>query len=152
MEWLSRRGHPVTGIDRSAQAISTASNFGRGVLADIESGPWPLLHEGKPEVFAGVVVTNYLWRPLFKVMAQSVAPGGVMIYETFTRGNESVGKPSRPDFLLHPGELLNAFGDLQVVAYENGFLSGPERFVQRLVAVRPAPPADGPQAPVRYPL
>jgi hypothetical protein len=67
---------------------------------------------------------------------QSVAPGGVLIYETFAAGNETVGKPSRPDFLLQPGELLQACNALRVVAYEDGFLDSPPRFVQRIAAVR----------------
>jgi len=86
-----------------------------------------------------VVVTNYLWRPLFPVIVQSVAPGGVLIYETFAAGNASVGKPSRPDYLLQPGELLTACAGLRVVAYEDGFLDHPPRFVQRIAALRPNP-------------
>jgi SAM-dependent methyltransferase len=73
------------------------------VVADIEGGPWPFA--GRQ--FDAVVVTNYLWRPLLPTLLASLAPGGVLIYETFTQGNESVGKPSRPDFLLRPGELLD---------------------------------------------
>jgi hypothetical protein len=66
----------------------------------------------------------------------SVAPGGVLIYETFAAGNESVGKPSRPEFLLQPGELLRVTEGLRTVAYEDGFENSPDRFVQRTVAVR----------------
>jgi hypothetical protein len=76
---------------------------------------------------------------LLPVLVRSVAPGGVLIYETFAAGNETVGKPSRPDFLLQPGELLGACTGLQVIAYEDGFLDPPPRFVQRIAAVRPAP-------------
>jgi len=86
--------------------------------------------------FDAVVVTNYLWRPLFPTLLASLAPGGVLIYETFAAGNETVGKPSRPDFLLQPGELLQLCKNLHVVAFENGFLSNPDRFVQRIVAMR----------------
>jgi hypothetical protein len=68
----------------------------------------------------------------------SVAPGGVLIYETFASGNETVGRPSRPDFLLQSGELLRVCADLEVVAYENGTLTAPARFVQRIAAVRKA--------------
>ncbi|MCY1376387.1 hypothetical protein D9M69_638740 [compost metagenome] len=80
----------------------------------------------------------------------SVAPGGVLIYETFAQGNETVGKPSRPDFLLRPGELLQATTGLHVVAFEDGFIDRPERFVPRIVAVRKRP--DLPGLPERYPL
>lgn len=132
MRWFHERGHPVTGVDRSAEALSTVQGLGETVLADIENGPWPFAGCA----FAGVVVTNYLWRPLLPAIVDAVAPGGVLIYETFATGNETVGKPSRPDFLLRPGELLQASGALRVVAYEDGYLEPPPRFVQRIVAVR----------------
>jgi SAM-dependent methyltransferase len=146
MRWLAGRGHPMTGIDRSQEALDTASPFGRVVLADVEGGPWPFVGQ----VFGGVVVANYLWRPLLAHIVAAVAPGGVLLYETFAAGNETVGKPSRPDFLLEPGELLGACAGLRMVAYEDGFLSGPDRFVQRVAAVRPAVPA--PSAPPRHQL
>ncbi|MFS2056364.1 SAM-dependent methyltransferase, partial [Variovorax sp. CT11-76] len=81
--------------------------------------PWPFAGQG----FGAVVVTNYLWRARLPDIVAAVAPGGVLLYETFAAGNESVGKPSRPDFLLRPGELLAACDGLRVVAYEDGFLS-----------------------------
>lgn len=86
---------------------------------------------------------------LLPQIVSSLAEGGVLIYETFAEGNETVGKPSRPDFLLRPGELLEVCRDLRVVAFEEGFLSAPDRFVQRIVAVRPQP---HPTSPIRYPL
>ena len=133
MRWFAARGHPVTGVDRSPEAIEAVAGLGEAVLADIENGPWPFAGRG----FSGVVVTNYLWRPLLPTIVDSVAPGGVLIYETFAAGNETVGKPSRPDFLLQPGELLRVCDGLRVVAYEDGFLDEPARFVQRIAAVRP---------------
>lgn len=141
---FAARGHPVTGVDSSPQAIAAVKGLGEAVLADIENGPWPFAGR----TFGGVVVTNYLWRALLPVIIASVAPGGVLIYETFAAGNETVGKPSRPDFLLQPGELLAACAGLRTVAYEDGFLADPERFVQRIAAVRPAPG----EPPARYGL
>lgn len=135
MLWFGQLGHAVTGIDRSPEAIEAVCGLGQGILADIETGPWPLIQSGRVKPFNAVVVTNYLWRPLFAVLRQSLAPGGILIYETFARGNETVGKPSRPDFLLQPGELLREFAGLRVVAYEDGFLDDSPRFVQRLCAV-----------------
>ncbi len=132
MRWFAERGHTVTGVDRSEQAIASAARFGEAVLADIENGPWPFA--GK--AFGAVVVTNYLWRPRLPDIVAAVAPGGVLLFETFAAGNETVGKPSRADFLLQPGELLGACAGLRVVAYEDGFLPAPERFVQRIAAVR----------------
>lgn len=112
----------------------TATRPVEAVLADIENGPWPFAGR----IFDAVVVTNYLWRTLLPVIVHSLAPGGVLLYETFAIGNETVGKPSRPDFLLQHGELLTACAGLHVVAYEDGFLATPPRFVQRIAAVRPA--------------
>ncbi|MBU7572136.1 MAG: class I SAM-dependent methyltransferase [Hydrogenophaga sp.] len=146
LRWFAQRSHTVTGVDRSPEAIAAVQPLGRAVLADIENGPWPF--DG--ERFDAVVVTNYLWRPLLPRIVESVAEGGVLLYETFAAGNESVGKPSRPDFLLRPGELLQASQGLHVVAYEDGFCDRPERFVQRLAAVRKRPGTPG--QPPRYPL
>lgn len=146
MRWFADRGHPTTGVDRSGDAVQTASRHGRVLQADIEDGPWPF--DGQP--FAAVVVTNYLWRPRLPDIVAAVAPGGVLLYETFAAGNETVGKPSRADFLLQPGELLAACTGLRVVAYEDGFLPSPDRFVQRIAAVRP--PAALGAFPERHPL
>lgn len=157
MAFFAARGHGVTGVDRSSEALAVAARHGEVVLADVESGPWPLLENrladaGSPlatRQFDAVVVTNYLWRPLFPRIAHSLTADGVLIYETFSTGNETIGKPSRPDFLLQPGELLTAFSALKVIAYENGFQNHPQRFVQRLVAVNEtgAPPG---HPPARY--
>ncbi len=135
LRWFAGRGHPVAGVDRDPAAIAAVRGLGEAVQADIEHGPWPF--PGRR--FAGVVVTNYLWRALLPAVVDSVAEGGVLIYETFAVGNETVGRPSRPDFLLQPGELLRACDGLRVVAYEDGFLDAPERYVQRVAAVRTRP-------------
>ena len=147
--WFLERGHAVTAVDRSAPALDAVRALGGGgaletLQADIENEPWPL----NGRTFDAVVVTNYLWRPLLGMIAASVAPGGVLIYETFAAGNEAFGRPARPDFLLQPGELLAACIGLQVVAYEHGFLPAPARVVQRIAAVRPQP--DG--SPARFAL
>lgn len=145
LRWLAARGHPVTGVDRSADAIAAVAGVGEAVLADIENHPWPLMVDGVPRRFDAVVVTNYLWRPLWPQLLASLAPGGVLLYETFAAGNETVGKPSRPDFLLQPGELLQRCQGLRTVAYEDGTLPDPARFVQRIAAVNaPAGGAPGP--------
>ena len=146
MRWLAERGHPVTGVDRSPGAIAAVAPLGRSLQADIENGPWPL----EDQTFDGVIVTNYLWRPLLPRLIASVAPGGVLIYETFAQGNETVGKPSRPDFLLQEGELLAATTALQTIAFEQGFCEQPPRFLQRIVAVRK--PGTSPDQPARYRL
>jgi SAM-dependent methyltransferase len=144
MKFLTEQGHGVTGIDRSPEAIESARAWGHAVLADIENHAWPL-----PGLsFDAVVVTHYLWRDLMPTLIEALAPGGVLLYETFAQGHETVGKPSRPDFLLRPGELLQACAGLRVVAYEDGFLTGPERYLQRIAAVRETTPL----LSARYPL
>ena len=118
------------------------------VGADIEGAPWPF--EGR--AFDAVVVTNYLWRPRLPDIVAALAPGGVLLYETFAAGNASVGRPARPEFLLRPGELLATCSGLHVVAYENGFLGAPDRFVQRIAAVRPLEPDGDSHVPPRFAL
>lgn len=130
--FFAQRGCRVTAVDRDAEALGALAGIGETVHADIENGPWPFAGR----TFDGVVVTNYLWRALLPAIVAAVAPDGVLIYETFAAGNEAFGKPSRPDFLLQPGELLRACEGLHVVAYEHGRLEAPARIVQRIAAVR----------------
>jgi SAM-dependent methyltransferase len=132
MQFLAGLGHKVLGVDRNAEALKTASQLGETLQADLENAAWPL--EGRS--FKGVVVTNYLWRDLFPKILNSVAEGGVLIYETFSQGNQAYGKPSRPEFLLQPGELLQLCTSLRIVAFEEGFMPSPDRLIQRLVAMR----------------
>jgi SAM-dependent methyltransferase len=147
VRWFAARGCRVTGVDRDAAALAGLHDVAELHAVDIEAGPWPLAGRR----FGAVIVTNYLWRTLLPTIVASVDTRGVLIYETFGIGNASVGKPSNPLFLLQPGELLAAAAGLHVVAYEDGFLDGPARFVQRLVAVREAP-GDALMAPHRYRL
>jgi SAM-dependent methyltransferase len=141
MRFLAAQGHTASGVDRNPEAVSLAQAYGEVRCADIENGPWPF----PGQTFGCVVVTNYLWRSLLPAIVQSVAPGGVLIYETFASGNETVGKPSRPDFLLQPGELLRVTEGMHVVAYEDGFEASPDRFVQRIVAARSNATGDTPR-------
>lgn len=145
LHWLAAHGFAGTGVDRDAEALRHAPPAAETVLADIEQGPWPL--GGRR--FDVVLVTNYLWRPLWPQILGALAPAGVLLYETFAAGNETVGKPARPDFLLQPGELLQRCATLRILAYEDGYLSGPPRFVQRVAAVVPDPTVS---APARLPL
>lgn len=138
LRWMAAQGFAVTGIDRDAQALEALATQGRTLVADLENAPWPI--DG--ERFDAIVVTNYLWRPLWPALRASLAEGGVLIYETFALGNEAFGKPSNPEFLLRPGELLEACQGLHVVAFEDGVLDAPTRRVQRIAAVNhPAGPA-----------
>lgn len=146
MRWLHAQGHSVVGIDLSAEALAACEGLGELICADIENAPWPL--PGRQ--FGGIVVTNYLHRPLLPTLLDSLSPEGVLLYETFAQGQETVGRPSRPAFLLEPGELLRLCQGLRIVAFEDGFEpTGPDtgRFVQRIAAVRPASQQP---APPRY--
>jgi len=134
LRWLAARGWRVTGVDRDAAAVQPLREVAQVVVADLEDGsPWPLAGRR----FDGVVVTNYLWRALLPRLAESLNPGGVLVYETFADGQQHFGRPSNPEFLLRRAELLEAFADLWVVAFEDGLESDPDRRVQRLVAVAP---------------
>ena len=135
VRWFAQRGCRVTGVDRDAAAVATLGGLGEIIVADIENGPWPI--DGRR--FDAVVVTNYLWRERFPDLLASLLPGGVLIYETFAAGNETVGKPSNPNFLLRPGELLQLATGLRVIAFEDGYEPAPERFMQRIVAARESP-------------
>ena len=140
LRWLAQRGHALTGVDRDAAALAGLAGIAEVIEADIESAAWPL----SERQFDAVVVTNYLWRPLLPAIVAAVAPGGLLIYETFAVGHETVGRPSRADFLLRPGELLAACRGLRVLGYEDGFLDEPARFVQRIAAARVTEAADAP--------
>ena len=147
LRWFAGRGCRVTGVDRDAAAVAPLVDLAEVVVADIEAGPWPFTGR----VFDAVVVTNYLWRARLPDLIACIAPGGVLLYETFASGQETLGKPSNPAYLLQPGELLRATAGLHVVAYEDGHEAGvPPRYVQRIAAVR-AGPAGGPPG-ARYGL
>ena len=132
-------GHAVLALDGNPEALAEAA--GPGITTtpiDLEEAGavWPF----GPERFAGIVVTNYLHRPLLADMLGSLAPNGVLIYETFADGNAQFGKPSNPDFLLQPGELLALAAEhgLRVVAFEDGVIQEPKQaMVQRICAVKP---------------
>jgi SAM-dependent methyltransferase len=130
---VATRGCRVTAVDSDssvADAFATANvEF---IRADLEAAAWPL--PGRQ--FDVVIVTNYLHRPLFPAIKSSLVSGGLLIYETFAAGNASFGRPSNPDYLLRPRELLDVFGtDMRVLAFEDGFIEQPKpAMVQRIAA------------------
>ena len=128
--FFAARGLKVVAVDRDSQRIAGVEF----VRADLEgAGRWPF----PGERFAAIVVTNYLHRPLFPVLQDALGEGGVLLYETFMAGNERFGRPSNPEFLLRPGELLEAFSALSPVAFEQGIVERPKAAaIQRLCAVR----------------
>ena len=133
---LAALGFRVTAVDIDVSALSDLA--GEVIAADIETGSWPLAGRA----FDAIVVANYLHRPHFPHLGESLAHDGVLIFETFGQGNERLGRPRNPDVLLAPGELLQAFGTcLTVVAYEHGEEQTPRPAVrQRLCAVKGAAP------------
>ncbi len=139
--FLEASGRQVLAVDRDEAALAgLASLSGVTVCrADLENGVWPF--EGRR--FDGIVVANYLHRPLFPRLVDSLDEDGVLIYETFMSGNERFGRPSNPEFLLRPDELLDVFGkQLRVVAFEQGEVAQPKpAMVQRLCAVKGGGPA-----------
>ena len=155
VHWLARAGHRITAIDRDPALLVPLAGLATTLAADLEADPWPL--PGRR--FDAVVVTNYLWRALFPALKAAVAPGGLLIYETFAQAHAALGRPRRPEFLLRPAELIDVLRDgappgptgpsssetWQVIAFEEGRLPAhrdvPEREVQRIVARRgEAPP------------
>jgi len=135
--FFAARGARVVAVDRDAQALATLSGV-EGIaplLADLEQAAWPI----QDQRFDAIVVTNYLHRPSLPRLLATLAPGGVLLYETFAVGNAAYGKPSNPDFLLAPGELLDLVrGALTVVAFEQGAVAGARpAVVQRLAAIAP---------------
>ena len=131
---LARMGFEVDAVDRDAGLFADPPPRVRLLEADIEGGAWP--YAGR--LFDGIVVANYLHRPLLPLLVSSLEPGGMLIYETFAHGNERFGKPSNPAYLLAPGELLDAVRDrLRVVAYEDLTVAEPRpAAVQRIAARR----------------
>ena len=133
---LTDMGAEVVAVDRDISLLGELARLTavEALQADLEIGEWPLTGR----VFAGIVVTNYLHRPLFPLLVSSLMKGGVLIYETFAQGNEEFGKPSNPDFLLQPGELLKWVDNkARVLAYEDLIINEPRpAAIQRICAVR----------------
>jgi SAM-dependent methyltransferase len=154
VRWLAHAGHRVTAVDRDPALLEPLAGLATTMVADLEADPWPL----PGRTFDAVVVTNYLWRALFPALQAAVAPGGLLIYETFAQAHAALGRPRRPEFLLRPGELIDLLhadrrahatgpppagstsGKWHVIAFEEGRLptrgDAPEREVQRIVARR----------------
>ena len=134
---LAGLGYAVAAVDRNFEAISKISAV-PGILAtqlDLEGDDWPLVGQ----IFDGIVVTNYLWRPRLLDVLAMLVPGGVLIYETFMLGNEAYGKPSSPAFLLRPGELreVAAAASLREIAFDEGYTTSPKPAMrQAICAVR----------------
>ncbi len=146
--YLAGLGYRVEAVDRDGASLTALAGVA-GITArcaDLESSPWPC-EAGR---YDGVVVTNYLHRPLVADILAALRPGGVLIYETFALGNEKLGRPSNPEFLLRPHELLQwVKGRLQVVAFEQGLVELPKpAVIQRICALRRGTEACGLDVPI----
>ncbi len=134
--YLAQLGHHVLAVDRDVDALATLADIdGIDTLeADLENRPWPVFGR----LFHGIVITNYLWRPLAPMVMASLEPGGILIHETFMLGQEKLGRPSNPAFLLRSGELLDVVRQrLTVLAFEQGMVSEPRpAVIQRICAIR----------------
>ncbi|MBU0752936.1 MAG: class I SAM-dependent methyltransferase [Gammaproteobacteria bacterium] len=143
---LGELGYHVEAVDRDPEALAAL----RGVAgvtvreADLENGPWPY----HSRAFDGIVVSNYLWRPLLPSLLNTLGEGGVLIYETFMSGNELLGKPSNPKYLLRPGELLELMTrrHFTVIAFEQGEVESPRPAVIQRVCARRGRPVGLPPA------
>ena len=129
--FFSALDHKLTSVDKAPEATRSVADIAETITADIENNAWPLTGRS----FDGVVVTNYLWRPLWPQILDSVKPGGVLIYETFMVGNAAYGKPSNPAFLFQAGELrqLAAAAGLREVEYAEGYVASPKPAMRQAV-------------------
>src|SRR5205814_576151 len=130
-------GFAVTAVDRDIAELRPLAGASCDVVAiDLEAGAPQSALAPLGGGYDGIVVTNYLYRPLFAPIAAALTPGGALIYETFAIGNERFGRPRNPDFLLRPGELLDAFAALTIIAFEQGEVSRPRpSVIQRIAAI-----------------
>lgn len=128
----------MTAVDRDPEcgaALRGVRNVSF-VCADLEAAPWPFV-----STFDAIVVTNYLHRPLAGALLAALAPGALLIYETFAAGNEAFGRPSNPDYLLAPRELLDTLGaELRILAFEDGYIASPRPAMVQRIAARKASP------------
>ena len=135
---FAARDCSVTAVDRDPgcdAALRGVRNVDF-VCADLEAGPWPFA-----SAFDAIVVTNYLHRPLAGALLAALAPRGLLIYETFAAGNEAFGRPSNPDYLLAPRELLDTLGaELRILAFEDGYVASPKPAMIQRIAARKSPP------------
>lgn len=140
--WFAQRGAHVVAVDRNAEALAALTGVAHTRCLDLEQDDWPLAGEQ----FDAVVVTNYLWRPHLGDVLDLLAPGGVLLYETFHARHAEIGRPARAEFLLNDGELLRVCAPLHIHAFEEGFDAPRQRFVQRIAARRDT------ETPIPWPL
>lgn len=132
---LAKQGYQVDALDRDAQALANMAGMDNinVFVVDLEAGDWP--HSGQQ--YDGIIVSRYLYRPLLVRLAELLCPDGILIYETFMVGNERYGKPSNPDFLLLPNELLEIYSPLlSIIAFEQGEVKIPRPAVMQRICAK----------------
>ncbi len=131
--FLARQGCSVTAVDIDTAAIRSLEAPEIHIVdADLEQDDWPF----EPEMFGAILVSNYLWRPLFDPIIATLKPGGIILYETFAVGNEAYGRPKNPNFLLKEGELLSIFSAFEIMDYYHGTQTTPQTSVRQGIAAR----------------
>jgi len=133
--WLAKQGYQVDALDRDAQALANMARMDNinALIVDLEAGDWP----DSGLRYDGIIVSRYLYRPLLARLAELLYPGGILIYETFMAGNERYGKPSNPDFLLLPNELLETYSPLlSIIAFEQGEVKTPRLAVMQRICAK----------------
>jgi len=133
-DFFLQRGHHVTATDINTSKVEGNYDTNKLIIiqSDLEKLPWPF----SQNAFSAIVVINYLYRPLFPKIVSSLKPNGLLIYETFAKGNEKFGRPKNPEYLLKPGELLSgSFSNLKILAFEDLVVTEPKlAAVQRVCA------------------
>lgn len=133
--YLREMGHHMIAVDIDTGRFEARGMHGDIALieADLEGDGWPF----RAASFAGIVVVNYLWRPLFPEIIAALKPGGVLLYDTFMQGNEKFGRPRNPDFLLAPGEFARVFGrSLEIIDAFEGDVAEPAPACRQMIAAR----------------
>lgn len=131
--FLSEQGFDVTAVDIETEGVESLKRPQVHIVkADLEQQGWPF----GDAAFDGILVTNYLWRPLFPYLKKSLKKEGVLIYETFAVGNEQYGRPRNPDFLLKAGELKEEFAEFDILAFEEGYREYPSPSVRQSIVAR----------------
>jgi len=122
---LAQRGLTCVAIDRNAEeldALRCQANTGSLMIvrANIETAhglPF------RPESFGAILVFRFLFRPLAQPIVEALAPGGLLLYETFTHDQRKLDSgPKNEHFLLAERELLSLFPTLSPITYEEGLL------------------------------
>ena len=135
VRWLAERGWQVEAVDRDKDALASLQGLPNvtTLQADLEGAPWPYADRR----FDAIIVCRYLHRPLFKAISSCLSENGMLLYETFMCGHEQFGRPSNPDFLLQPDELLHVFSpELQIIAFEQGRFDTPSPAILQRICAR----------------